>query len=176
MIKSKEIFPIGYVAKTHGIKGEINIHLDTEFNPEDFNFLIFEIDNIFVPFTIDSSRGNADTNRLVLLNGVDTVEEARQFVGKTCYVLKKELELHPDFNREEEDQMYLSDLVGYSLLDEKNKEVGSITGFNDDTQNVLLEVQLRDGRHIFVPYVDEWIIDLNQDEKTISVNLPNGLY
>ncbi|MDE6395665.1 MAG: 16S rRNA processing protein RimM, partial [Muribaculaceae bacterium] len=42
MITLKELYPIGYVAKTHGIKGELNVSLDTEFNPEDFKFLVFE--------------------------------------------------------------------------------------------------------------------------------------
>ncbi len=177
MITAKELFPIGYVSKTHGIKGELNIQLDTQYNPEDFRFLVFEMDAIFVPFEIASSRGQGAANRLVALEGVDTVEEARAFVGKTAYVLQKELVEHPDYDNEAdgEEGLYLSDLIGYRLNDESGRTIGKVVGFNDDTQNYLLEVELPDGRKLFVPYVDEWLVDLNQDEHTISFDLPTGL-
>ena len=58
MITAKQIYPIGYVAKTHGIKGELNVSLDTDFNPEDFKFLVFDVDGIFVPFPIINVRGS----------------------------------------------------------------------------------------------------------------------
>ena len=177
MIKSAEIFPIGYVAKTHGIKGELNARLDTEYNPEDFRFVVFELDSIFIPFEIEYSRGKGEDNRLVKLKDVDTVEEARDFVGKTMYVLMRELREHPDFARsdEEEDGMYLSDLVGYTLFDENGTKVGEITGYNDDTLNYLLEVLTDDGRKIYIPYVDEWLISFNREDKSISFDLPNGI-
>lgn len=176
MIKASDLFAIGYVAKTHGIRGEMNVSLDTEFNPEDFRFLIFDIDSIFVPFQVESSRGNAIANRLIALKGVETVDEAKTFVGKTVYVLLSELREHPAYNSsEEEEGLYLSDLVGYTLKDESGCVVGTITGFNDDTQNYLLEVLRPDGAKVLIPYVDEWILELNQDNKTLMVELPEGL-
>lgn len=177
MITAKEIYPIGYVSKTHGIKGELNIQLDTQYNPEDFRFLVFEMDAIYVPFEIVSSRGQGVANRLVSLEGVDTVEEGRAFVGKTVYVLQRELIEHPCYEGGEdgEEGLYLSDLIGYVLKDVSGNRIGEIIGFNDDTQNYLLEIQLQDGRKGFVPYVDDWVTDLNQDEHSISFDLPDGL-
>lgn len=176
MITFNEIEAIGYVAKTHGIKGEINLRLDTDFNPEDFRFLVFEIDTIFVPFKIKQARGNANDSRIVLLDGVDDVEEAKMFVGKTAYVLKSELINNPLYeNVEKEGGIYLSDLVGYTLEDENGRLIGEITGFNDDTQNFLLEVKLHDGERCFIPYVDEWVLELDAEKKILMMNLPEGL-
>lgn len=178
MITHKELYPIGYVSKTHGIKGELNIQLDTDYNPEDFRFLVFEMESIFVPFEIVSSRGQGVANRLVALKGIETVEDARPLVGKTAFVLKRELVEHPDYNNNsegEEEGLYLSDLIGYTVADETGKLVGKIIGFNDDTMNYLLELELPDGKTVFIPYVDDWVTELNQENKTISLNLPNGL-
>lgn len=176
MIRLSELYPIGYVQKTHGIKGELNVALDTQYNPEDFRFVIFELDAIFVPFQVESSRGGGEANRLVRLRDIDTLEESKQFVGKTVYVLLRELKAHPDFEPDSEsDGLYLSDLVGYDLFDENGNGVGEIVAFNDDTLNLLLEVLLPDGRKVYVPYVDDWLVDLNQDKKTITLALPNGL-
>ena len=98
MITLQELYPIGYVAKTHGIKGELNVSLDTEFNPEDFKFLVFDVDGIFVPFPILSVRGRGADNRLVSVEGVLSDSEARALVGKTAYVLLRELKEHPDWD------------------------------------------------------------------------------
>ncbi|MDE6397135.1 MAG: ribosome maturation factor RimM [Muribaculaceae bacterium] len=174
MITLKELYPIGYVAKTHVIKGELNVSLDTEFNPEDFKFLVFEVDGIFVPFPILGVRGRGANNRLVSVEGVLSDSDARALVGKTVYVLQRELKAHPDWN-EEEEGMYLSDMIGFEMVDENSRPVGKIIGFNDDTSNWLLEIEMPDGRKVFVPYVEEWIVGFDPENRTISVNLPNGL-
>lgn len=57
MITLSELYPIGYVSKTHGINGELNVQLDTDYNPEDFRFLVFEIDSTYIPFEVGNSRG-----------------------------------------------------------------------------------------------------------------------
>ena len=178
LITVGELYPIGFVAKTHGIKGELNVRLDADCFPEDFRFLVFEMDSIFVPFVVTSSRGKSDDSRLVSLEGVDTVDDAKEFAGKTAYVLKSELEKLPGYGDENDgdDGFYLDDLVGFKLFDADGCEVGEITGYNDDTQNYLLEILLNDGsRHVFVPYVDEWLMDFDAEKKTIKFNLPEGL-
>lgn len=175
MISGESLYPIGYVSKTHGIKGELNIKLDTSYNPEDFRFLVFELDSTFIPFQIYESRGNGLDSRLVSLEDIKTVEEAKQFVGKTVYVLLSELREHPDYNPDEEQSLYLSDLIGYDLLDENRKLLGKVIGYNDDTENYLLEIELPDNRKIYVPFVEDWILELNQDDKILSLNLPLGI-
>lgn len=176
MISNDSVYPIGYVCKTHGIRGELNVRLDTEYNPEDFRFLVFDIENILVPFVISQARGNGHDSRLVSLEGVDTVEEAAAFVGKTVYVLRSELMEHPDYDAEEDEEgIYLSDLVGYSITDEHNNRIGTVTGYNDDTENYLLEVSLTEGKSVYIPFVEEWIVSLDNENKTLSLDLPNGL-
>ena len=174
MITLQELYPIGYVAKTHGIKGELNVSLDTEFNPEDFKFLVFDVDGIFVPFPILSVRGRGADNRLVSVEGVLSDSEARALVGKTAYVLLRELKEHPDWD-EETGGMYLSDMIGFELIDEKSKPIGKIIEYNDDTSNWLLEIELADGRKVFIPYVEDWIVGFDPEKKTLCVDLPNGL-
>ena len=169
----EKLYPIGTIKKTHGIKGELNIALDSPYNPEDFRFLVFDIDGATIPFEIVSSRGNGESSRLVTLDGIDSVDEAKNFVGKTVYVLMSELEKLPQY--EEEDSFYLSDLIGFSILDEKGDYIGKIVGFNDDTQNYLLEVEKPDASTAFIPYVDEWLDTFDTEKKIITMNLPEGL-
>jgi len=172
MITQGELYPIGYVSKTHGTNGELNVRLDTDYNPEDFRFVVFDIDSIFIPFEITNSRGQGVANRLVALSEVDTVEEAKTFVGKTMYVLKREL---PEDADSEDEGFYLSDLVGGTLRNDAGDIVGRIVGYNDNTANYLLEIELPDGREVYIPYVDDWVTAFDPEEPSLTMNLPNGL-
>lgn len=171
MITREELYPIGYISKTHGTTGELNVQLDTDYNPEDFRFVVFDIDSTFIPFEIANSRGQGASNRLVSLSGVDSVEDAKTFVGKILYVLKREFSDDAD----EDEGFYLGDLVGGTLHDEAGKVVGCIVGYNDDTANYLLEIELPDKRRVYVPYVDDWVTDFDPEEPSLTMNMPNGL-
>lgn len=175
MISSQDLFPIGYVSKTHGTKGELNVKLDTVYNPEDFKFLIFNLDDTFIPFKTISSRGNNDSSRLVLLDNINNIDEARDFVGKTVYVLEKEIHNHPLYNDEnQEDGIYLSDLIGYKVVLNSAKS-GVITNFNDETQNYLLEIELGADNKILIPYVEDWLVEIDTENKTIEFEVPEDL-
>lgn len=175
MITLSQLYPIGYVAKTHGIKGELNIVLDTPHEPGDFRFLVFDMDATFVPFPIVSARGQGVANRLVSLDDVDTVDEAKKFVGKTAYVLRRELQQHDDNDNNDDNGLYLSDLVGFKVTDENGDPIGTVTGYNDDTQNFLFEVERPDGKKVYIPYVEDWVTMFDPDKRTIALLPPNGL-
>lgn len=177
MLTSDLLIPIGYIAKTHGIKGELNVVFDSFFYSDDLKFAVCEIDSIFVPFVIESSRGNSSTNRLVKFKDIDNAIQAKEFVGKTFYALKRELENFPEYREilDNDENFYLSDLIGYSLLDPAGKRLGEIIGFNDDTQNFLLEIALNNGSEVYIPFVPEWITEFNHDPKSLKIDLPKGL-
>ena len=44
MIRLEEIAPIGVFGKTHGIKGEINLEMNIDFDLEDTPYIIVDID------------------------------------------------------------------------------------------------------------------------------------
>ena len=82
MIRLEEISPIGIFGKTHGIKGEINLELNIDFDLENTPYIIVDIDGIFVPFFIEDYRYKSDTMALVLFEDINTEEQVRPFFGK----------------------------------------------------------------------------------------------
>ena len=72
LIKLEEIAPIGIFGKTHGIKGEINLELNTDFDLENTQYIIVDIDGIFVPFFIEDYRYKTDTTALILFEDITT--------------------------------------------------------------------------------------------------------
>lgn len=175
MIEHSNISAIGKFQKTHALKGELNAILDIDpIFLEEGNAAIVEIDGILVPFYTASVRPKGSTSFLIRLDGIDTEEEAKNFVNKIIYALKSELASFLDVDESEitDDE----DLIGYQIFDiESNEPIGRITGIDSSTSNLLIIVESADGEEIFVPAADEFIISIDDEKKLIEMNLPSGL-
>ena len=75
---------------------------------------------------------------------------------------------------DEADAFPLDYFIGFVLKD-GSEVVGEIVDVNDVTDNVLFEVERSDGTMLQVPAVNELVVDVDDDGKTIVMDLPDGL-
>ena len=154
MIDKEKLVEIGKFQKTHALKGELNAILDIpEEYVKDGNPLIIETDGIPVPYYAESIRGKGTTSFLIKLEGVDSVEDAAEFVNSAILVPRDELQ----------------DYVGDVML-EDDLEQDRYT-----TENELMVVRTPDDEEIYIPLADEFIIDINEERREIHTSLPEGL-
>ncbi len=173
MIQEEELKAIGKFQKPHALKGELNVilDLDPEYIEEGFP-LIVEIDGIYVPFFPDSVRPKGSQSYLIHLKGIDTAEEARAMVNKTIYAMRKDI---TDFYDADPDEiLFDDDLVGYKVFN-NDEEVGTVKYVDDSTINVILEVEKADGTLVYIPLVDDFIKEVNEEDKILVMELPDGL-
>ena len=165
MIKNEEVYKIGRLGKSHGIKGEISFQFDDDvFDRVDADYLVLEIDGILVPFFMEEYRFRSDSLALVKFCDIDTQERASELTGCDVYF--------PRDLADEDDTPTLASLVGFDLIEaSNNKKVGTIASIDDSTANILFE--LEDGR--LIPATDDLITDINTKDKTIKMEIPEGL-
>ena len=109
MIKQEEVYKIGRLGKSHGVRGEVSFLFDDDvFDRVDADFLILDIDGILVPFFIEEYRFRSDMTALMKFEGIDTQERARELTGCDVY-----------FDAS------------------TNKSVGRIASIDDSTLNIL---------------------------------------
>ena len=72
MIHADDIATIGHVTKTHGIDGEMYVIIDDDIQPENLSCLIFDMDGLYVPFFISSSRRRGTDSWLIRLQGINS--------------------------------------------------------------------------------------------------------
>lgn len=174
MILASDLARAGKVNKTHGIAGELSISFyDDAPDIEPGACLIMLIDGIFTPFFAATVRPRSAESLLVRLDGVDSQEDASQYVGQDVY-MAKDLML-ADADEPCEDGFYAADLIGYSALDENGAEIGRITDIDDATENVLFVVERPDGRIAYIPVADEFITEISTQNQNIVFDLPEGL-
>ena len=166
MIKNEEVYKIGRLGKSHGIKGEVSFQFDDDiFDRVDADYLVLEIDGILVPFFMEEYRFRSDSLALVKFCDIDTQERAAELTGCDVYFPRALAE-------EDDEQLSLASLVGFNVIEaNSNKKVGTIASIDDSTANILFE--LEDGR--LIPATDDLITDINTKDKTIKMKIPEGL-
>jgi len=172
MIKKESLVLIGTFFKPHGIKGELSASFDFELDPSELRCIILEVEGIFVPFFIETARRRGSSSCLIKLDGVDSEKAAALFSNHDIYAIADELP--KGLSDEMEGGFYLYDLIGFKLQDDENT-IGVIEGIDDSTANILLQVRDNNGSIIFVPFADDFIIEINTDSKALLMSLPNGL-
>lgn len=159
---------IGYIQRTHGIKGEMQVVLnDTcRIDPNDMESVFVEIDGIPVPFFILSFKEISGNRYILHFDEITSIEEADTLVGYRLLVPSSELP--------QTDEIFLSDLVGYSLY-ASGELVGTITHYRELGLNALFSVSTSGGTEVLIPATDELVVSVDVDGKVLEMDLPEGL-
>ena len=166
MIKKEEVYKIGRIGKAHGVKGEVSFNFDDDvFDRVDAEYLILEVDGILVPFFMEEYRFRSDSTALVKFEDIDTQDRARELTNCDVYFPR-------DLADDEEEVLTYSFLVGFDIIEASTgKKVGTIANVDESTLNILFE--LEDG--MLIPASEELITDIDKDNKTITIALPEGI-
>ncbi len=169
MILKDEIFPIGQITKPHGLKGEMAFTThSTILEDVEVPFIIMEPEGLLVPFYLENVRMKTDTTGLIKLERVDSEEKAREFIGQTIYL--------PNMFLDEMDETeFESDyFVGFEIIDAEKGSIGCVSAVDDSTANSLFVVENETGE-VLIPIAEEFITELDHENKIIRLNLPEGL-
>ena len=170
MKKKEEVYKIGLFNKPHGIHGELQFTFtDDIFDRVDCDYLICLLDGIFVPFFIEEYRFRSDSTALVKLEGINTAERARMFTNVEVYFPVKHAE------EAEDGELSWNFFVGFRMEDVRHGELGEVVEVDTTTVNTLFVVEQEDGEELLIPAQEEFIVEINQEKKLITVELPEGL-
>ncbi|MBP5799016.1 MAG: 16S rRNA processing protein RimM [Prevotella sp.] len=166
MIREEEVYKIGRLGKTHGVKGEVSFLFDDDvFDRVDADYLVLMVDGILVPFFMEEYRFRSDTTAIIKFEGIDTQERARELTGCDVYFPR-------ELTDSDEGSMSWAEIVGYSITDAgTGQTVGKIVSIDDSTINILF--CLEDGT--LIPASEELITAIDQENRIITINIPQGL-
>lgn len=173
MIDNDSLEYIGSFGKAHGYKGEINLTF-SQFEDDEWLKrglpLFVEIDGCMIPFFTDRYRNRGKENTwLVTIKDYGDVFGAQLLERREVYGNREEvMEICEDF-----ELSGTSDPTGLILTVPDRGKIGEITDFDDSTENLLLEVELEDGRKITLPLNFDWIT--SEDDESMEVEFPEGI-
>ncbi|WP_372946689.1 ribosome maturation factor RimM [Mariniphaga sp.] len=162
---------IGFIRKTHGVHGELVLEYEQEFEESvaEAERFFLEIDGLLVPFFAaeEGLRFRSAKTVLVTFDWVNTEKYARRLVGSPVYLFNHEIVDEPE-------EAAISQFLHFCLLDENGKKVGKISAVDDYSGNIVFTVDAEDGE-ILVPFNEDFLMKLDEKQKTIQLRLPEGL-
>ncbi len=163
----KEKYLLGYLKKTHGLKGDLIFIIKESLFDEFLNkeLVFVELDNLPVPFFIEHSKQYNNNSIIVKLEDVDTLEYAERFIGKKVFTEKtlvSDKAINDDYNN----------LINLKVETVEGDYLGTIKEFIDYENNPLLKVSSDKYREILIPANEVFITNITKDK--LTVNLPDG--
>ncbi|MCR4921278.1 MAG: ribosome maturation factor RimM [Bacteroidaceae bacterium] len=166
MIRDEEVYQIGVITRTHGIRGEVAMSFtDDVWDRAEADYLVVRIEGLLVPFFLEEYRFRSNTMALVKFQGYDTADEARELCGCEVYFPHS---LTPD--RSEEEDYTWRYFTGFRIVDARAGELGTIDHVDDTTANVLFSVGDR-----LIPAAEPFIEQVDHKGRILYMHLPEGL-
>ncbi|NND76555.1 MAG: 16S rRNA processing protein RimM [Flavobacteriales bacterium] len=166
----KDHYYIGKIVRLHSFKGEVYARLDVDHPSQylEMGSVFLNIENKLVPFFIDSSRFGSKGMLRLKFEDVDSEDEAKR-------LLKKELYLPLSFlPAKEDDDFYFHEIIDFKIIDKTTGIIGKVSEILEYPGNELMKVENGD-QDVLIPINDTFIIEVDKKEKTIHVDLPEGL-
>jgi 16S rRNA processing protein RimM len=159
---------IGYLRRSHGVRGEIIMDLHTDFPERIKSGRKVLIGEKHQPLTLDTVRPHAD-GLLVSFRGVDTPEDAGKYRNQWVYVKASEVPPLP------EGQHYQYELIDLDVVDENGSPLGKLVEILETGANDVYVVRDASGREILLPAIPSVILNLDMSQRSLRVHLLEGL-
>ncbi len=155
---------------TRGVRGELRV---MPYNPD--SFLFSERTTVYIrigpqetPFTIRKAKPGPK-GFFLELDGVNDRETAKNLYGSELLFPRE------GFPELDEGEVYLVDLIGFSVLDADHGEnYGKVEDVLDNGAQDCLIVK-KGKRELLIPVVDEIVLEIDDQEGAVIVRLPEGL-
>lgn len=157
-----ELTEIGYFSKTHGIKGQLILKTERDFDPEAVKAVFIESSTGKAPYFISEIK-ESNNGLIVSLEDVVAIEKAKLLLGKKVFV-------DAVLVGEEE----VSEWLGFEVIDKQYGSLGIITSSSDNGSQELINLLFK-GKEIILPLVDDFIESVDEEAKKLYFNAPEGL-
>ena len=161
---------IGKIVNTHGIKGEVKVMSETDFKSDRYHknnktYIDFNNEKIFVKIISFRSHKGFD---LLTFEGLDDINLVEKYKGFSLYSENKKPK---DLKKNEYHEI---DLIGLEIC-QNNVIVGVINSIKTYPQCDYLEIKKNDGEMKLVPFLKEFVLDVDIQNKKVTIIEMEGL-
>ena len=163
-------FRIGEIANTHGIRGEIKVYPTTD-DVARFKKLkkcILETKQGEMLLHVESCKFFKQF-AILKFKEFNNINEVEQYKHCGLYVERE------DAVKCEEDEYYIADLVGCTVYNEDDSELGDLIDVIQTGANDVYVVRMESGKELMIPAIKECILSVSITERRVKVHLLKGL-
>lgn len=164
----KDLVQVGSIHKAHGVKGIIKVRVKPDYMDD-----LLQVEAVFIetpketlPHFIKTIEKIADD--LVLLQ-LEDITSKEQITPMSKYpILLREEDVAEIFEEYES-------IVGYTIIDNTVGIIGEVKEVTEMPSYELARVSYQN-RSIMIPIHEDLVEEVDEEEKTITMNLPEGFF
>lgn len=172
-MKPDQLYKIGYVSKTHGLKGGVTIIFTGPLDSDEIEFIHLEKDGNYTERKVESFSARPD-QAFVKLEGIDSIESAGKIKGSTVLIQKA------NRRKKSADNFYDDEIIGFSVVDEILGNIGTVTRMEYNSRQgqtgsglKFLVVKTKT-KEILIPTGKPFVEKVSIRAKKIQTTLPDG--
>ena len=166
----EELFRVGVISNTHGIRGEVKVYPTTD-NVRRFDDLKEVIlDTGKEQLNLHVTSVKYFKNMVILkFKEFDNINDIIPYKGMDLLVTRENaIPL-------EEGEYYIADIIGSKVITDEDKILGTLTDVLQTGANDVYVVKTKDGKEVFLPSIEECILDRDIENKIVKVHIMKGL-
>ncbi len=168
-MRKQDCFNLGHISRTYGYKGKVIAVFDTD-QPQKYielKSVFVDIQGELVPHFLEELAQSSKGHFIILFKGFESERQALEVTNRDLYL---PLEILPPLKGK---SFYFHDVIGFKMIDQQHGYIGDCAEVMITTQAVF---RILEGtKEIFVPAVDNFIIDIRRDKQEILLQTPDGL-
>ena len=147
----------GKVVGVFGLKGELKVFSESDTNRffKDNELYLGKNETRLEKVKVSSSRVHKGLH-LVTINDLNDINLVEKYVGMNFYIDREEMD---DL---EDGEFYLDDLIGLKVINQNKEVLGPVVEVLD-LYHPVIEIELKNGKKILMPFVKEYVKDVDEE-------------
>lgn len=166
----ENLFQVGIISSTHGIKGEVKVFPTTD-DAKRFKRLkevLLDTGKEKICLEIESVKF---FKQFVILKfkDYDSINDIEKYKGKSLFVTRE------NAVKLKKDEYFIADLIGMKVENEDGTFSGTLKDVIETGANDVYTVLCGDGREVLIPAIKDCILSVDLENNEMKVHLLEGL-
>ncbi len=177
----EDLYQVGYIYQPKSLKGELKAFFEAFFlsylqeSKTKLPYLIIQTKQGFLPFFVEKVQVQKDGNVLIKFEDINSLEAAISLQNTELFFDKSKIPDSFFSDEEEEEEEDWDFLLGFTLIDAStNQAIATIEDIYYLPAHELAQITIQN-KEVLIPLHEDLIADIDEDEQTITFNLPEGL-
>lgn len=161
---------VGIVSSTHGVRGEVKVFPTTD-DVKRFKKLKEVILDTGKEQVVLEIEGVKFFKQFAILKfkGIDNIDDVMKYKGKSLFVTRE------NAVKLRKDEYFIADLIGLKVIDEEEKEIGTLRDVMETGANDVYVIDCIDGRELLLPAIRQCVLLVDLEAGFIKVHVLEGL-
>ena len=167
-----EYLSLGKITDSFGLDGTIKVFSTTDNASKRYKkgnsvFLYDEKTGQHTKYVVISYRSSGKFD-FVRLDGISNPEDVTKLKWLEIHTIKDRSDLEVGY-------YFYSDLIGCKVFDSDMNILGEVKTVEEFPAQLTLRVKRQNGKDFFVPFIKQFITDVDVDNKSIIINVLEGM-